>query len=98
MLMTAAGTVSRQGVLVLGAGVAGLQAVATPAACAWWSGVLTCGRPPEEQGNSLGARFIDPPEREAPGESRWLCPRGGCLLPGGAAQQADPCIWPRPMR
>ncbi len=64
MLMTAAGTVQPARVVVLGAGVAGLQAVATArrlGAVVYVSDVRTAVK---EQVESLGARFIDPPEFE----------------------------------
>jgi NAD(P) transhydrogenase subunit alpha len=64
MLMTAAGTVLPAKVLVLGAGVAGLQAIAT----ARRLGALVTGfdiRPAvKEQVESLGARFLDVPVEE----------------------------------
>ena len=78
MLMTAAGTVQPARVVVLGAGVAGLQAVATAkrlGAVVYVSDVRSAVK---EQVESLGARFIDPPEIEQrPDES------------GGYAKQAS---------
>ncbi|HJN33211.1 MAG TPA: Re/Si-specific NAD(P)(+) transhydrogenase subunit alpha [Prochlorococcus sp.] len=78
MLMTAAGTVQPARVVVLGAGVAGLQAVATAkrlGAVVYVSDVRSAVK---EQVESLGARFIDPPEiDQRPDES------------GGYAKQAS---------
>ena len=77
MLMTAAGTIQPARALILGAGVAGLQALATArrlGAVAYVSDVRAAAK---EQVESLGGRFIDPPEQEQkPGET------------GGYAQQA----------
>ena len=77
MLMTAAGTIQPARALILGAGVAGLQALATArrlGAVAYGSDVRAAAK---EQVESLGGRFIDPPELEQkPGET------------GGYAQQA----------
>src|SRR3982074_3496541 len=61
MLMTAAGTVKAARVLVLGAGVAGLQAIATAkrlGAVIEASDVRPAGKEPSE---SLGAKFLDVP-------------------------------------
>jgi H+-translocating NAD(P) transhydrogenase subunit alpha len=77
MLMTAAGTVPPAKVLVLGAGVAGLQAIAT----AHRLGAVVSGfdvRPVvKEQVESLGARFLDlgvSGEETAGGYARELSP------------------------
>jgi NAD(P) transhydrogenase subunit alpha len=79
MLMTAAGTVQPAKVLVLGAGVAGLQAVATARRLGAVVKVSDVRAAAKEQVESLGARFIDPPSRETPGES------GGYAREAGAA-------------
>lgn len=79
MLMTAAGTVQPAKVLVLGAGVAGLQAVATARRLGAVVKVSDVRPAAKEQVESLGARFIDPPSREAPGET------GGYAREAGAA-------------
>ena len=77
MLMTAAGTIQPARALILGAGVAGLQALATArrlGAVAYVSDVRPAAK---EQVESLGGRFIDPPELDQkPGEA------------GGYAKQA----------
>ncbi len=70
MLMTAAGTIQPARALVLGAGVAGLQAVATArrlGAVVYVSDVRPAAK---EQVESLGGRFIEPPvEQERPAEA-----------------------------
>ena len=78
MLMTAAGTVQPAKVVILGAGVAGLQAVATARRLGAVVYVSDIRPAVKEQVESLGARFIDPPELEdKPSES------------GGYAKQAS---------
>ncbi len=78
MLMTAAGTVQPARVVILGAGVAGLQAVATARRLGAVVYVSDIRPAVKEQVESLGARFIDPPEiDEKPSES------------GGYAKQAS---------
>ena len=65
MLMTSAGTVKAARVLVLGAGVAGLQAIAT---AKWVGAVVEASdvRPAvKEQIESLGAKFLDVPYETA---------------------------------
>lgn len=67
LLMTAAGTLSPARVLVLGAGVAGLQAIATAkrlGAEVWGYDIRPAVK---EQVESLGARFVEL-EAEAPGD------------------------------
>lgn len=64
LLMTAAGTVKPARVVVMGAGVAGLQAIATArrlGAQVWATDVRLAAK---EQVQSLGARFIDVPGQE----------------------------------
>ena len=58
MMMTAAGTVAPTRVLVLGAGVAGLQAIATAKRL---GAVVSarCARSCKEQVESLGAKFVE---------------------------------------
>ena len=62
MLMTAAGTVQPARIVVLGAGVAGLQAVATARRLGAVVYVSDIRPAVKEQVESLGARFIDLPE------------------------------------
>ncbi len=70
MLMTAAGTVQPAKVVVLGAGVAGLQAVATARRLGAVVFVSDIRPAVKEQVESLGGRFIDPPDlSEKPAES-----------------------------
>jgi NAD(P) transhydrogenase subunit alpha len=64
MLMTAAGTIQPSRVLVLGAGVAGLQALATAKRLGGVVYVSDVRPAAKEQVESLGGRFIDPPELE----------------------------------
>ncbi len=70
MLMTAAGTVQPAKVVVLGGGVAGLQAVATAKRLGALVFVSDIRPAVKEQVESLGAKFIELPEiDEKPGES-----------------------------
>ena len=70
MLMTAAGTVQPAKIVILGAGVAGLQAVATAKRLGAVVFVSDIRPAVKEQVESLGARFIEPPEvEEKPSES-----------------------------
>ena len=70
MLMTAAGTVQPAKVVVLGGGVAGLQAVATAKRLGAIVFVSDIRPAVKEQVESLGARFIELPEMdEEPGEA-----------------------------
>ena len=70
MLMTAAGTVQPAKVVVLGGGVAGLQAVATAKRLGALVFVSDIRPAVKEQVESLGAKFIDLPEmEEKPSES-----------------------------
>lgn len=59
MLMTAAGTVQPARVLILGAGVAGLQAVATARRMGAMVEVFDVRTAAKEQVESLGARFVE---------------------------------------
>ncbi len=62
MLMTAAGTIQPSKVVVLGAGVAGLQAIATAKRLGAVVYVSDIREAVKEQVESLGARFIDLPK------------------------------------
>ena len=64
MLMTAAGTIQPARVLILGAGVAGLQALATARRLGGVVYVSDVREAAREQVESLGGRFIDPPAQE----------------------------------
>ena len=64
MMMTAAGTIPPARVLVLGAGVAGLQAIATAKRLGADVYAFDVRAAAGEQVESLGAKFIAPPEAE----------------------------------
>ena len=82
MLMTAAGTIRPATVLVLGAGVAGLQAIATARRLGAWSRVSTCARG-QGAGRVAG--------REVPGvRSRRRSGGRGRLRQGAHARAAGP--------
>ncbi len=68
LLMTAAGTIKPAKVVVMGAGVAGLQAIATARRLGAVVEVSDIREVVQEQVESLGARFIPLPEREGGGE------------------------------
>jgi NAD(P) transhydrogenase subunit alpha len=80
MLMTAAGTVKAARVLILGAGVAGLQAIATAKRLGAVIEASDVRPAVKEQIESLGAKFLDVPcetdeEREAAqGVGGYACP------------------------
>ncbi len=81
MLMTAAGTVQPARVVVLGAGVAGLQAVATARRLGALVKVSDVRPAAREQVESLGARFIEPPRlEEAPGEVGGYAREAGAVF------------------
>ena len=65
MLMTAAGTVRAARVLILGAGVAGLQAIATAKRLGAVVEAFDVRPAVKEQVESLGARFVEVPASEA---------------------------------
>ncbi|MGY2488457.1 Re/Si-specific NAD(P)(+) transhydrogenase subunit alpha [Cupriavidus sp. CP313] len=104
MLMTAAGTVKAARVLVLGAGVAGLQAIATAKRLGAVIEASDVRPAVKEQVESLGAKFLDVPceteeEREAaegvggyarPMPASWLARQ--VLLVHERAKQADVVI------
>ena len=75
MMMTAAGTISAARVLVVGAGVAGLQAIATAkrmGAVVFATDVRLASK---EQVESLGGKFLSVEGAEKFRNSRWLCKR-----------------------
>ena len=95
MLMTAAGTIQPSRVLILGAGVAGLQALATARRLGGVVYVSDVRPAAKEQVESLGGRFIDPPElEEAPAESGGYAQRGQRDLPGSPAAPAGGAAGP----
>jgi NAD(P) transhydrogenase subunit alpha len=65
MMMTAAGTIAPARVLVLGAGVAGLQAVATAKRLGAVVSAFDVRPAAKEQVESLGAKFVEVPSEEA---------------------------------
>ncbi len=68
LLMTAAGTIKPARVVIMGAGVAGLQAIATARRLGAVVEVSDIREVVKEQVESLGAKFIPLPEREEAGE------------------------------
>jgi NAD(P) transhydrogenase subunit alpha len=64
MMMTAAGTIAPSKVLILGAGVAGLQAIGTARRLGAVVEVFDVRKVVKEQVESLGAKFIDVPSDE----------------------------------
>lgn len=68
MFMTAAGTVKPSRVVVIGAGVAGLQAIATCRRLGAIVEVSDIRAAAKEEAESLGARFIEVPKAEESGE------------------------------
>src|SRR5256885_9973563 len=59
MLTTAAGTIRPSQLLIIGAGVAGLQAVATPRRPGGAGGAYHVRAPPPAQGKAPGAEVVD---------------------------------------
>lgn len=97
MLMTAAGTVKAARVVVLGAGVAGLQAIATAKRLGAVVEASDVRPAAKEQVESLGAKFIDVPyeteeEREiAQGVGGYARPMPPAWMARQAAQVAERC-------
>ena len=69
MMMTAAGTIAPARVLILGAGVAGLQAIATARRLGAIVSAFDVRAAVKEQVESLGARFIEVPTLDETAES-----------------------------
>jgi NAD(P) transhydrogenase subunit alpha len=88
MLMTAAGTVKAARVLIMGVGVAGLQAIATAKRLGAVIEASDVRPPVKEQVESLGAKFIDVPyltdeekkSRRARAATRVRCRPTGCAV------------------
>ena len=78
MLMTAAGTITPAKVFVVGAGVAGLQAIATARRLGGVVSAYDVRPAVKEQVQSLGAKFVEMPLETAAAETK-----------GGYAQQMD---------
>lgn len=70
LLMTAAGTIQPARVVIMGAGVAGLQAIATARRLGALVEVSDIRPAVKEQVQSLGAKFIDLPAMEEAGEGQ----------------------------
>ena len=91
MLMTAAGTVKAARVLILGVGVAGLQAIATAKRLGAVIEASDVRPAVKEQIESLGAKFIDVPLRNRRGtRSRGqasAATRGRCRRAGSRARR-----------
>ncbi len=82
MLMTAAGTIAPAKVFVVGAGVAGLQAIATASRLGGIVSAYDVRPAVKEQVQSLGAKFVEMPLETATAENR-----------GGYAQQMDEAFY-----
>ena len=101
MLMTAAGTVKAARVVILGVGVAGLQAIATAKRLGAVIEASDVRPRVKEQVESLGAKFIDVPyetaRRKGSGRRRGrLCP-ARCRKAGWSARRSkSPSAWRRP--
>jgi H+-translocating NAD(P) transhydrogenase subunit alpha len=78
MLMTAAGTISPSKVLIFGAGVAGLQAIATAKRLGSVVEVTDVRPETKEQIESLGGKFLEVPNTE-----------GGVKMEGGYAREVS---------
>ena len=87
MLMTAAGTVSPARVFVVGAGVAGLQAIASAKRLGARIEAYDVRPAVKEQVQSLGARFVELPLESADAEDK-----------GGYAKAQDEDVLPAPAR
>jgi len=70
MMMTAAGTIRPAKVLVLGAGVAGLQAIATAKRLGAIVSAFDVRSVAKEQVESLGASFVEVPSEDGDGETK----------------------------
>jgi proton-translocating NAD(P)+ transhydrogenase subunit alpha len=99
MLMTAAGTLAPAKVLILGAGVAGLQAIATARRLGAVVEAFDVRKVVKEQVESLGARFIEVPSEEdaqtASGYAKELSEeykKKQSALIGDSLARCDACI------
>ena len=96
MLMTAAGTVQPAKVVILGAGVAGLQAVATARRLGAVVYVSDIRPAVKEQVESLGARFIEPPEMEDKPRNPVAMPNRPPTLSWRPSVSSSRISWRRP--
>ena len=85
LLMTAAGTIQPARVVIMGAGVAGLQAIATAKRLGAMVEVSDIREEVKEQVESLGGRFIDLPDMQSGEGDRRLRPGDERGLPRQAA-------------
>ena len=94
MLMTAAGTIPPAKVLVLGAGVAGLQAIATARRLGGVVSAFDVRPAVREQVESLGATFLDlgVAGEETRGRLRAGADAGAAGGAAGRAAGADPAV------
>ncbi len=92
MMMTAAGTIKAARVLVMGAGVAGLQAIATARRLGAIVSATDVRAAAKEQVESLGAAFlsVDDVAGALGGNRGGLCPRDGRGLSAAAARERSP--------
>ena len=90
MMMTAAGTVPPARVLILGAGVAGLQAIATARRLGAIVSATDVRPAAKEEIKSLGAAFVGVEDEETAGADRRLRPADERGLPPKQASW-----WPR---
>ena len=89
MMMTAAGTIPPARVLVMGAGVAGLQAIATARRLGAIVSATDVRAAAKEQVESLGASFlaVDRGDEADGGDRRRLCQGDGRGFPAPPARQ-----------
>ncbi len=80
MMMTAAGTVPPARILVMGAGVAGLQAIATVRRLGAAVNAYDVRPEAAEEVLSLGARFVELPLEARPGEGGYAAEQGAEFL------------------
>jgi NAD(P) transhydrogenase subunit alpha len=98
MMMTAAGTIAPSRVLVLGAGVAGLQAIATARRLGAVVEAFDVRKVCKEQVESLGARFIEVPGEDGSGSGGYAkevsddYKKKQAALIDDAISRADVCI------
>ena len=100
MLMTAAGTIKAARVVILGVGVAGLQAIATAKRLGAVIEASDVRPSVKEQVESLGAKFIDvpydTPRRRKPPKA-WAATPSRCRRAGSSGRRSRwPSAWRRP--
>ena len=90
MLTTAAGTITPARVLVIGAGVAGLQAIATARRLGAVTSAYDLRPAAKEQVQSLGGRFVELPDR---GQGRRRTPAATARLRMRRSTSASASCW-----